>query len=70
MLDYEPSSVREDMDLNVIYLSSMNYCLVGDDEVLDMSFGSRDDVLQRPKDSENHLKSLYIQGHLGGMPIS
>jgi hypothetical protein len=44
MLDYEPSSVREDMDVNVIYLSSIDYSLVGDDKVLEMSFGPRDVV--------------------------
>jgi hypothetical protein len=33
MLDYEPSPVQEDMDVNVIYLSSMDFSLVGDDEV-------------------------------------
>jgi hypothetical protein len=39
MLDYEPSPVREDVDANVIYLSSMDYSLVGDDKVAEMSFG-------------------------------
>jgi hypothetical protein len=38
-LDYEPSPVQEDMDVNAIYQSSMDYSLVGDDEVLEMSFG-------------------------------
>jgi hypothetical protein len=60
MLDYEPSPVREDMDVNIIYLSSVKYSLIGDDEMLEMSFGPRDAVFQRPKDSENHLKLLYI----------
>jgi hypothetical protein len=70
MLDYEPSPVREDMDVNVIYLSSVDYSLVRDDEVAEMSFGPRDAVFQRPKDSENHLKPLYILGHLDCTPIS
>jgi hypothetical protein len=60
MLDYEPSLVREDMGVNVIYLSSVDYSVVGDDDVSEMSFGLFDVVFQRPKDSENHLKSLYI----------
>jgi hypothetical protein len=60
MLDYEPPPVREDMDVNMIYLSSMDYSLVGDDEVVEMSFGPCDTVFLRPKDSENHLKPLYI----------
>jgi hypothetical protein len=70
MLDYEPSPIREDMDVNVIYLSSVDYSLVGDDEVAEMTFSPRDAVFQRPKDSENHLKPLYIRGHLDGAPIS
>jgi hypothetical protein len=70
ILDYEPSLVREDMDVNVIYLSFIDYSLVSDDEVVKMSFGPRDVVFQRSKDSENHLKSLYIRAHLDGTPIS
>jgi hypothetical protein len=70
ILDYEPSLVREDMDVNVIYLSFVDYSLVSDDEVVKMSFGPRDVVFQRSKDSENHLKSLYIWAHLDGTPIS
>jgi hypothetical protein len=54
----------------VIYLSSVDYSLIGDDEVVEMSFGPRDAVFRRPKDSENHLKPLYIRGHLEGTPIS
>jgi hypothetical protein len=38
--------------------------------VAEMCFGPHDVVFQRPKDSENHLKPLYIRGHLDGMPIS
>jgi hypothetical protein len=44
MLDYEPSPVREDMDVNVIYLSFVDYSLVGGDEVVEMSFGPRGTV--------------------------
>jgi hypothetical protein len=38
----------------MIYLSFVDYCLVGDDEVVEMRFGPRDAVRQRSKDSENH----------------
>jgi hypothetical protein len=47
----------------------MDYSLVGYDEVVKMSVGPCDVVFQRLKDSENHLKSLYIQGHLDSTPI-
>jgi hypothetical protein len=70
MLDYEPSPVQEDMDVNVIYLSSVDYSLVGDDEVAEMNFGPHDAMFQRSNDSENHLKPMYIRGHLNGTPIS
>jgi hypothetical protein len=42
MLDYEPSLVWEDMDVNVIYLLIEDYSIVGDDEVAEMSFGPHD----------------------------
>jgi hypothetical protein len=42
MLNYELSLVREDMDVNVIYLSFVDYSLIGDDEVAEMSFGPCD----------------------------
>jgi hypothetical protein len=70
MLDHEPSPIREDMDVNVIYQSFVDYSLIGDDEVVEMSFGPRDAVFRRMKESENHLKPLYIRGHLDGKPIS
>jgi hypothetical protein len=70
MLDNEPSLVREDMDVNVIYLSFVDYSLIGDDEVVEMSLGPRDAVFQRLKDSENHVKPLYIREHLDGTSIS
>jgi hypothetical protein len=54
MLDYEPSPVREDMDVNVIYLSSVDYSLIGGDEVAEISFGPHNTIFQRPKDSEKH----------------
>jgi hypothetical protein len=58
------------MDVNVIYLSSVDYSLIGDDEVAEMSFDPCNVVFQRLKDSENHFKPLYIRGHLDGKPIS
>jgi hypothetical protein len=44
MVDYEPSPTRDNMGINVIYLSSVDYFLVGDDEVSEMSFGPQDAI--------------------------
>jgi hypothetical protein len=60
MVDYEPSLVREDMDVNMIYLSSVDYSLIGDDDVLERTFGPQNAIFKKPKDLENHLKPLYV----------
>jgi hypothetical protein len=56
MVDYEPAPIWEDMEINLIYLSTMDYSYIGDDEVSQMAFDPRDATFQKPKDSENHLK--------------
>ena len=33
LLNYEPSPARDDMDVNVIYLSSTDYSLLGEEKV-------------------------------------
>jgi hypothetical protein len=38
MVDYESSSTWENKDVNIIYLSTIDYSLVGDDEVSQMDF--------------------------------
>jgi hypothetical protein len=43
------------MDVNTIYVSSVDYSLIGDDEVSEMSFRPGDVIFQKPRDSENHL---------------
>ena len=35
-----------------------------------MDFGPREAVFQNPKESDNHLKALYMRGHINGRPIS
>jgi hypothetical protein len=64
MVDYEPSLVWESMDVSVIYLSSLDYSLVGDDEVSQMDFGSKDTTFSEPKDLDNHLKLHSSRGIL------
>jgi len=41
-----------------------------EEEVAHLQFGPRDAVFQKPKESDNHLKALYMRGHLNGKPIS
>ena len=69
-LDYESSPERRGMDINVIYLSSTHYSLLGDDEVEQFAFRPQDTILKKPMELDNHFNPLYIKGHLDGAPIS
>ena len=35
-----------------------------------MDFGPCEAVFQKTKESDNHLKALYMRGHINGKPIS
>ena len=70
LLDYGSSSSRDNMDVNVIFLSS-DYSFIGDDErVAQLDFAPKNDVFQKPTESDNHLKALYMKGHINGRPVS
>jgi len=47
-----------------------DYFVVLKDEVARLQFGPRDAMFQKTKESNNHLKALYMRGHLNGKPIS
>jgi hypothetical protein len=70
LLDYEPSPARDGMDVNVIYLSSTDYSLLDEDEVSQLILGPQDAVFKKPVELGDHLKLLYIRGHLDGTPVS
>jgi len=57
------------MEINVVHLSS-DYFAVPEEEVAHLQFGSRDAVFQKPEDLDNHLKPLYMRGHINGKLIS
>ena len=59
------------MDVNVITFSA-DYTIIGDDEpvVSQFDFGPKEIVLTKPNESVNHLKSLFVHGHVDGIPIS
>jgi hypothetical protein len=69
LVDFEPSPERDNMEINVVYLSS-DYYVVPEEEISHLQLGPRDAVFQKPSESENHLKALYMRGHINGKPIS
>jgi hypothetical protein len=46
--------------------------IIGDDEhvVAQFDFGPKYMIFTKPKESVNHLKLLYVRGHIDGTPIS
>jgi hypothetical protein len=69
-LDYKPSPTRNDMEVNVVFLSSTDYTLHEEEEVSQLVLGSQDIVFKKLVESEDHLKPLYIHGHLDSTPVA
>jgi hypothetical protein len=71
LVDYEASPEHPCMDINVITFS-VNYNIIGDDEpiVAPFDFGSKEVAFTKPKESVNHLKPLFVRGHIDGIPIA
>jgi hypothetical protein len=70
LLDYEPSPTHNGMEVNVVYLSSTDYSLLEEEEVSQLALGPQDVVFKKPVESEDHLKPMYIRGHLDGTPVA
>jgi hypothetical protein len=71
LVDYEASLERPGMDVNVITFSA-ECTIVGDDEpvVAQLDFGPKEAAFTKPKESVNHLKPLFVRGHIDGIPIA
>lgn len=71
MVDCEASSEHIGMEINVIIFLA-NYNIVGDNEFVaaQLDFGPREMVFTKPKEPFNHLKPLYMSGHIDGTLIS
>ena len=69
MVDYEASLERTNMEVNVLRFSD-DYWAISEEETAHLDFGPREAIFQKPKDSDNHLKALYVRGHINGKPVS
>jgi hypothetical protein len=56
LLDYEPSAARDGMEINVIYMSSIDYSLLK--EVSQLALGPQDVVFKKPIELGDHLKPV------------
>ena len=68
-VDYEASPAHSNMEINVVRFSE-EYYAVSEEEAALLDFGPREAIFQKPKESNNHLKALYMRGHINGRPIS
>jgi hypothetical protein len=57
------------LDINVIHMSMDGY-LLSEEDVAHLDFRPKEAIFQKPKPTENHLKALYMKGHINGKPIS
>jgi len=71
LVDYEASPTHSNMEINVVCFSEEYYAVSEEEEEATLlDFGPREAVFQKPKESDNHLKALYMRGHINGRPIS
>jgi hypothetical protein len=57
------------MDINMVFTLLAKFRGV-EDEIAQLCLGPKETVFQKPEESSQHLKPLYIQGHIDGRPIS
>ena len=43
-----------------------DYWAIPKEETAHLDFGPREAIFQKPKDSNNHLKALYVREHING----
>jgi hypothetical protein len=69
LVDYSSSPERVNLDINMIHMSMDGYVL-SEEDAAHLDFGPKEAIFQKPKATENHLKALYMKGHINGKPIS
>jgi hypothetical protein len=69
LVDYNSSPDHMNLDINMIHMSMDGYVL-SEEDVTQLAFGPKEAIFRKPKATENHLKALYMKGHINGRPIS
>ena len=52
------------MEINVVRFSEEYYAISEEEETAHLDFGPCEAIFQKPKESDNHLKALYMRGTL------
>jgi hypothetical protein len=69
LVDYSSSPERMNLEINVVHLF-VDGSVPTEEDFTRLDFGTKDAIFQKPKDTDNHLKALYMKGHINGKPIS
>ena len=69
LVDYSFSPELMNLDINVVHLF-VDGSAPSEEDFAHLDFGPKDTIFQKPKDADNHLKALYMKGHINGKPIS
>jgi hypothetical protein len=71
LVDYGATSEHSGMDVNVI-MFSVDCTIIADDEpvVAQFDFGPKEVAFIKSKESVNHLKSLFVCGHIDGILVA
>jgi hypothetical protein len=64
-VDYSSSPERMNLEINVVHLF-VDGSVPTEVDLAHLDFGPKDAVFQKPKDTDNHLKALYMKGHING----
>jgi hypothetical protein len=57
------------MDINMVFTLSIEFRGI-EEEVAQMYLSPKEAMFEKPKESSQHLKPLYIQRHIDGKPVS
>jgi hypothetical protein len=57
------------MDINMVFMLPAEF-RGAEEEVTQMCLGPKEAVFEKPEESSQHLKPLYVRGHIDGKPIS
>jgi hypothetical protein len=69
LVDYSSSPERMNLEINVVHLF-VDSSVPTEEDLAHLDFVPKDAIFQKPKDTDNHLKALYMKGHINGNPIS
>jgi hypothetical protein len=68
-MDYSSSPKQMNLEINVVHLFE-DGLVPTEEDLAHLDFGPKYAIFQKPKDTNNHLKALYMKGHINGKPIS